>query len=179
MLSNYTADAETHKNVQKSFVSLDAIVFDFDGVFTDNTVRVDQNGTESVSCWRSDGIGLKRLHELKIRTLVLSTEENPVVTVRTAKLQIECIQGVKDKGLALQAWIEQNNIEFSRVAYVGNDINDLSAFKLVGFPIAVSDSYPEILPHVLYRTLKRGGYGAVREVCDLIYNSKTDICSER
>ena len=146
-------------SLREHLIALEAVVFDFDGVFTDNVVRVNQNGVESVSCWRSDGLGLKRIADLNVKTLILSTEENPVVTVRA-------------KAHALQIWVNRNNLEIKRVAYVGNDINDVPAFKVVGFPVAVGDAYPEILPHVLYRTVKLGGRGAVREVCDLIFHAK-------
>ena len=159
-------------SLREHLIALEAVVFDFDGVFTDNVVRVNQNGVESVSCWRSDGLGLKRIADLNVKILILSTEENPVVTVRANKLKIECIQNVTDKAHALQIWVNRNNLEIKRVAYVGNDINDVPAFKAVGFPVAVGDAYPEILPHVLYRTVKSGGRGAVREVCDLIFHAK-------
>ena len=156
----------------EQLIALRAIVFDFDGVFTDNTVRIDQNGIESVTCWRSDGLGLKRIGDLNVKTLILSTEENPVVTVRANKLKTECIQGVSDKALALRAWASKNNLELGHVAYVGNDINDVSAFKVVGVPIAVADACPEVFPHVLHRTVNPGGHGAVREICDLIFHAK-------
>jgi 3-deoxy-D-manno-octulosonate 8-phosphate phosphatase KdsC-like HAD superfamily phosphatase len=63
--------------------------------------------------------------------------------------------------------------------FVGNDINDISAFQFVGMPIGVANAYPEIYPYVLYKTKKTGGYGAVREVCDLIYNAKLSSSKER
>jgi 3-deoxy-D-manno-octulosonate 8-phosphate phosphatase (KDO 8-P phosphatase) len=154
--------------VREKLTALSAIVFDFDGVFTDNTVRVDQNGIESVTCWRGDGLGLGRVRDSGIRLLILSTEENPVVSMRAAKLKTECICGVTDKARALRSWASDQNLSLANIAYVGNDINDISAFQCVGLPIAVADAYPEVLSYVKYTTAARGGYGAVREVCDLV-----------
>jgi len=148
--------------------NLRAVVFDFDGVFTDNSVTVDQNGVESVRCWRSDGLGLSRIRELGIKTLIISTEANPVVSVRAGKMKTECLQGVEDKAATIVAWCAEVGIPLSHVAFVGNDINDIPALKKVGLPIGVADSYEEISPFIKYLTRTPGGYGAVREVCDLI-----------
>lgn len=145
------------------------IAFDFDGVFTDNSVIVDQNGVESVRCWRSDGLGLSRLKKLDLKAIILSTEENPVVAVRSQKLQIECTHGSKNKLLDLKDIAKKSRLELNQIAYVGNDINDLECLKAVGFPIVVADAHPEVIDHCLYKTKTPGGYGAVREICDLFY----------
>lgn len=159
-------------DLMKQFAGVKAAVFDFDGVFTDNTVKVDQNGVESVSCWRSDGIGLSRIRSLGVKVLILSTESNQVVAVRANKLEVECIHNVKNKAVALITWVEQNKLSLDTVAFVGNDINDISVLKIVGIPIGVSDAYPEVLKHAKFMTEKKGGYGAVREVCDWIYSAQ-------
>ncbi len=150
-----------------------AVVFDFDGVFTDNTVLVNQNGVESVRCWRSDGLGLVRVRALGLETLILSTELNNVVAVRADKLKTKYIQGVDDKAKAIIKWSQEVNIPLSDVAFIGNDINDVPALKEVGLPIGVADSYDDILPFIKYRTCTAGGYGAVREVCDLIVKTRS------
>jgi 3-deoxy-D-manno-octulosonate 8-phosphate phosphatase (KDO 8-P phosphatase) len=159
--------------------ALTAIVFDFDGVFTDNTVRVDQNGLESVVCWRGDGLGLARVRDSGVRTLILSTETNPVVAIRAAKMETEYISGVADKAFALRGWASRHNLPLADVAYVGNDINDIAAFGCVGLPIAVADACLEVLPHVKFKTRTRGGYGAVREVCDVIAAVRVNARSPR
>lgn len=148
------------------------VAFDFDGVFTDNMVYVTQDGVESVRCWRSDGIGLTRLRGLGVHVLILSTEVNPVVTARANKLKTACKQGVEDKAATILATCEELGIDPAQAVFVGNDINDVPAFKVVGLPIAVADAYPEVFSHVYYRTNMPGGQGAVREVCDLIYHAK-------
>lgn len=148
------------------------VAFDFDGVFTDNMVYVAQDGIELVRCWRSDGIGLTRLRGLGAQALILSTEVNPVVTARANKLKTRCKQGIEDKAAAILDECREQGFDPMHVAFVGNDINDIPAFKAVGLPIAVADACPEVFPHVLYRTTKSGGYGAVREVCDLIFHAR-------
>jgi YrbI family 3-deoxy-D-manno-octulosonate 8-phosphate phosphatase len=148
------------------------IAFDFDGVFTDNTVYVSEEGVESVRCWRSDGLGLSRLRSIGVQALIISTEVNPVVSVRAKKLRISCEQGVEDKAAAILSTCERLNISPKETMFVGNDINDIPAFKSVNFPVAVADGHPEIYPFVLYRTQKPGGMGAVREICDLVYNAQ-------
>ncbi len=151
--------------------TLKLVAFDFDGVFTDNAVYVTEEGVESVRCWRSDGVGLSRLRSNGVETVILSTEKNPVVTLRANKMNTPCLQGIEDKAEAIVALCAERGIDLSQVAFVGNDVNDIAAFQQVGVPIAVADSYPEIFPHVLYRTTRNGGYGAVREVCDLIFDA--------
>lgn len=153
--------------------SVELIVFDFDGVFTDNTVIVSQEGIESVRCWRSDGLGLSRLRSVGVQSFIISTEANPVVTMRASKLKLPCRQGVEDKAKAILEACQELRVAPARTMFVGNDINDIPAFKAIGIPVGVADAYPEVYPHVTYLTQKPGGYGAVREICDLVYQAKS------
>lgn len=153
--------------------SVRLIVFDFDGVFTDNTVYVTQDGVESVRCWRSDGLGLSRLQSVGVQAFIISTEANPVVTARAKKLKMPCKQGIEDKAATILETCRELGIASEQTMFVGNDINDIPAFKSVGVPVAVADAYPEVYPHVIYRTEKPGGFGAVREMCDLIFHAQT------
>jgi YrbI family 3-deoxy-D-manno-octulosonate 8-phosphate phosphatase len=147
------------------------VFFDFDGVFTDNTVYVTQEGVESVRCWRSDGLGLMRLNQLDIKAYIISTEKNPVVAIRARKLNIPCEHGVDDKKSSIIRICDELKIPLQNTMFVGNDINDISAFNCVGLPVAVADAHPEINYHVHYKTKKSGGFGAVREICDLLYDA--------
>ena len=143
------------------------IVFDFDGVFTDNHVYVAQDGTEMVRCWRGDGLGLKAVAKLGIKLAVISTEVNPVVSARTRKLALECIQGCNDKLAALDELGLRHGVARSQTAFVGNDINDRACLEAVRLPIVVQDAHEDVIPLARYRTTAPGGRGAVREVCDL------------
>jgi len=148
-------------------------IFDFDGVFTDNKVLVSEDGIESVTCCRSDGIGISRIAKIGVKSYVISTERNPVVKVRCKKLKVPVIQGVENKQEVIKSLCKSLKITSKECLFLGNDINDISAFKIVGLPLAVADSYSEIDRHVIYKTQNKGGEGAVREICDLIYNCRT------
>lgn len=143
------------------------VVFDFDGVFTDNMVYVFEDGTEAVRCSRSDGIGLRKLEKAGIKTVIISTEINSVVSVRSKKLGIRCIQGCKDKLAELVEILKEEDLTMEQVAFVGNDINDLPCLACVGLPIVVRDAHPDVIPYATYQTKALGGHGAVREICDL------------
>lgn len=155
-----------------ALVSVRLIIFDFDGVFTDNTVYVNQDGLESVRCWRSDGLGLGRARSVGVQLQIVSTESNPVVTVRATKLKLPCRQGVEDKSLAVRQICEELGVSPDETMFVGNDINDIPAFGVVKFPVAVADAHPEVDSHIIWRTEKPGGLGAVREICDLVFHAK-------
>jgi len=152
--------------------NISLLVLDFDGVMTDNRVLVNQDGMESVWCNRSDGWGIARIKELGIEVIVISTETNPVVQARCQKLGVACVQGCNDKLEKLKNIAEQKKIQSKHIAYIGNDVNDLECLEWVGLPIGVADSHPAILSSVKYVTNKKGGKGAVREVCDLIIKEK-------
>lgn len=153
------------------------VVFDFDGVFTDNTVYVDETGRETVRCHRGDGLGISMLRQTNLPMVILSTETNPVVAARAAKLRLECFQGRDDKLSTLDRLLAERGLDPVRVAYLGNDINDLECLKVVGVPASVADGHADLLPHVCYRTQARGGMGAVREFCDLLRVARQDANS--
>ncbi len=156
----------------KLLASVELIAFDFDGVFTDNTVYVSQDGSESVRCWRSDGLGLSRLADVGVKTYIVSKEKNPVVMMRANKLKIQCRQGIEDKAAAILDICKELGVSPQQTMFVGNDINDIPAFKVVGVAAGVADAYEEINPHVLFKTERAGGKGAVREICDTVIKAK-------
>ena len=154
------------------------VVFDFDGVFTDNRVLVMQDGTEGVFCSRADGFGLAALRSAGVQSLVISKEVNPVVGERCKKLRIPCIQGCDNKQEVLTREIRQLGISLERVAYVGNDINDIECLEIVGLPVCVADAWPPVKEFSKIVTKAKGGYGAVREFCDFIADVKKGIFPE-
>ena len=151
------------------------VALDFDGVLTDNTVWVDQNGVESVRCWRGDGLGLAALQRLGVHTVVISTEVNPVVSVRCRKLEIACHQACDDKIGTLKGIAHEVGCTLEETVFVGNDINDVECLNEVGIPIVVADAHPDVLPIAVYTTRARGGRGAVREICDLIRRAREGL----
>ena len=148
------------------------LVFDFDGVFTDNMVYVFEDASEAVRCFRSDGLGLSKLRRLSLDMVIISTETNPVVSARARKLRLPCVQGVEDKRAALDQLAHEKGLELSQVAFVGNDINDLPCLEAVHLAIVVQDAHPDVIPFAHYQTRTPGGHGAVREVCDLFARVK-------
>jgi YrbI family 3-deoxy-D-manno-octulosonate 8-phosphate phosphatase len=157
----------------EKITSVRLLIFDFDGVFTDNFVYIDHNGVESVKCWRSDGLGLSRVKDLGLPIFIVSTETNAVVAKRAEKLHLPLLQAVNDKAEAILSICRKSQIDPANTMFVGNDVNDIPGFNVVGIPVAVADAYEEILPYVVYQTKRAGGFGAVREICDLIYQEKT------
>ncbi len=154
------------EKVGKRLARIAVIIFDFDGVFTDNRVIVVETGKEAVICNRSDGLGVRMLRDRNIPMLILSTETNPVVAQRARKLGLEWIQGVPDKKAALLSYCNEKGFDIKNVMYVGNDLNDYEAMRVVGFPVAPGDAHPKI--RALAKTVlhKKGGEGAVAELAE-------------
>jgi YrbI family 3-deoxy-D-manno-octulosonate 8-phosphate phosphatase len=140
------------------------IIYDFDGVMTNNTVLVSSGGIESVFCNRSDGLAVSEIKKTGIHQCIISTEENYVVKKRAEKLGIPCIQGVPDKKDALLEYVKNNHFELKCVAYVGNDINDLEAMKLAVIKIAPKDAVSEVLAISDIITQAKGGDGVIYEI---------------
>nr|WP_233158196.1 acylneuraminate cytidylyltransferase [Actinokineospora bangkokensis] len=147
---------------------VDALVTDFDGVHTDDTATVTQDGVESVRVSRSDGAGVALLRAAGVPMMILSVELNPVVAARARKLGVEVAHGVADKVVRLRQWMRDHDLDPARVAYVGNDLRDLPCMAAVGWPVAVADARPEVRAVARVVLRRGGGAGAVREVADLI-----------
>lgn len=150
------------------------LVLDFDGVLTDNRVWVDQDGREAVAASRSDGMGIRLLREAGVDVIVISTEVNPVVKTRCAKMKISAVTGVWDKTEILKAYLQEHAISPNQAVYLGNDINDLPCFPLVACAATVADAEPEVLRRADMILTRRGGHGAVRELCDRILMQKSE-----
>lgn len=145
------------------------LVMDFDGVLTDNRVWVDQDGREAVMAYRSDSMGLKRLMAHGVETLILSTEVNRVVAARAQKMGVPVLHGIDDKAERLRQYLAERQIDPQTVVFLGNDFNDTPCFPLVGCAVAVADAQPEALREADLVLERPGGHGAVRELCDLLY----------
>jgi len=145
-----------------------AIFFDFDGVFTNNMVLTLQDGTEGILADRRDGYGIGLLRAAGVFAGVLSTERNPVVAARCTKMGIPLHQGLDNKLQALVRLAEANKLDLKHVMYVGNDLNDLECIQAVGCGIAVADAHPSVRAAARVVLQCKGGYGAVREVCELV-----------
>jgi N-acylneuraminate cytidylyltransferase len=148
------------------------VIFDFDGVFTDNKVYVSENGTESVRCDRADGLGMDFMRRyqqkglLDARIFILSKETNPVVLARARKIGVECKYAVVDKlGFVTRYLAEsekENAISLKGVVFLGNDLNDLPLIRAAGFSVAPVDAHPVVRKAASVVLPQKGGEGFVR-----------------
>lgn len=146
-------------------INIDLMIYDCDGVLTDNKVIVDEHGHEYVSFHRGDGLAISRIkNELMIRQVVISTEKNPVVLRRCEKLGIPVINAVEDKSIAVRDYCMKNQIALDKVMFIGNDLNDAGAMNEVGFTGCPADAEPEIKCISGWISEKNGGYGVIRDL---------------
>ncbi|GII63839.1 hypothetical protein Skr01_39240 [Sphaerisporangium krabiense] len=153
-------------------IDVDAVVTDFDGVHTDDSVQVDQDGHETVTVSRSDGLGISLLRRAGVKVLILSTERNPVVAARARKLGVPVLQGLASKHTALSEWLRVEGLDPARVAYLGNDLNDLGCMDLVGWPVTVAAAEPRVRAAARAVLTRPGGAGAVRELADRVLQAR-------
>jgi len=152
------------------------IVFDFDGVFTDNHVYVDSIGNELVKCSRADSYGLDLLRKIEAQKMldffVLTTESNSVVLKRCQKMGIDCFDSQSNKQSFLEGWLKKNRGDFEDplpgVAYFGNDLNDFEVMSRVGISFAPADAHPSIKKVATFVLNSTGGSGFVREGIELL-----------
>ena len=151
------------------------LVYDFDGVLTDNKVYVDQHGNEIVQVNRADGLGISEIRKLGIQQIIISTETNPVVAARAKKLDLFCIQGSENKADSLANYCESCHIKLGEVAYIGNDINDFEVMKQVGMTFCPADAHESIKQISQYILDSKGGDGVCRVLFDLFNTKLTKI----
>jgi YrbI family 3-deoxy-D-manno-octulosonate 8-phosphate phosphatase len=169
-LANTLEIQEKSMPSRESLQAIKAVVFDFDGVMTDDQVYITETGEEMVMASRSDGMGISALKNAGLKLLILSKERNRVVARRAEKLQIEVIQACDNKLEALTEWLSKNQLPLSQCAYVGNDINDLQCMQAVKLAIAPIDAHPLATQAAHWRLTRAGGKGAIRELSDAIIN---------
>jgi 3-deoxy-D-manno-octulosonate 8-phosphate phosphatase (KDO 8-P phosphatase) len=151
------------------------LVMDVDGVLTDGGIYYTERGDELKRFDVRDGQGLVLLRQAGVLTAVVTRRRSEIVERRADELGIvEVHQGVADKRAVLEALLARRGIAASDAAYVGDDVGDLPAMRLVGVPIAVADAVPAVRKAACYVTRARPGYGAIREVCDLILQRRAE-----
>ena len=151
------------------------VVFDFDGVFTDNRVWTNDRGEESVACFRGDSLGLRRLDEVGVGYFVLTQETNDAVPARARKIRIDCIRGIEDKLPVLREEVARRGVSLAETAYLGNDANAAECLAAVGLAVVPADAWPEVLPLAKVVLKRAGGHGCVRELCDAVWNAKRTV----
>ena len=148
------------------------LILDVDGVLTDGSIILDNEGNEFKAFHVRDGHGIKMLEKAGIRVAIITGRYSKVVERRAHELGItEVYQRCHIKSVAYENLIEKMGITDTEVAYIGDDIVDIPILRRVALPIAVADAAEEAKAESLFVTQNRGGRGAVREVCDLLLKS--------
>lgn len=142
------------------------IIYDFDGVMTDNRVLLFNNGQEAVFVNRADGLAIKAIKKTGITQIIVSTEPNSIVKTRARKLGILAINSVKDKKEAVERYLKKRKISSKKVVFIGNDINDKGVMEFVGWSVAPIDAHPEIKRIAKIVLSAKGGFGVIREFLD-------------
>lgn len=151
---------------------IELVVYDFDGVMTNNLVYISENGAETVVCNRSDGLAISLIKKCGVHQIILSSEKNNVVKHRAKKLGIEVLHGIEDKKQKLLEFCSTKNYKLDKVVFIGNDLNDLHIMKLIGFPICPSDACEEVKSICKVITNASGGNGVIREFLDILRINK-------
>ena len=147
---------------------IDVIIYDFDGVMTDNRVVTFEDGREGIIANRGDGLAISKIKSKGITQVIVSTEFNDVVKVRARKIGIPVLHKIRDKKKAVMEYCKQNGYSLKKTVYIGNDINDLEIMKIVGIPLCPSDAHPSIKRISKYTLNTKGGEGVIREFADLM-----------
>ncbi len=148
--------------------------FDVDGVFTDGRFYLSDDGVESKAFNTQDGFGIRRLLEAGVEVVIISGRRSAAVERRMSELGVRHVHlGCRDKVAAFSALMDELGIETGQTAYVGDDVPDLALLKAAGTAIAVANAVAEVKEHCAWTTSARGGYGAVREVCDALLRARS------
>ncbi|MCE9569325.1 MAG: phenylphosphate carboxylase subunit delta [Rhodocyclales bacterium] len=149
------------------------VILDVDGVMTDGRIVIDDNGVESRNFDIKDGMGVVVMMMSGVEVAIITSKKSGAVRHRAEELKIKRFhEGIKKKTEPYEEMLKEMNITDAQVAYVGDDLVDLSMMKRVGLPIAVGDAVEDVKAHAAYVTKARGGYGAVREVAEMILKAQ-------
>ena len=152
---------------------IELVIFDVDGVLTDGSLFIGDDGQEYKAFNSKDGHGIRMLQECGIRAAILTGRQSEVVKHRTRDLGIELVmQGYRDKRPAFEALLKETSLTPEVIAYVGDDVVDLPVMKQVGLAIAVADAHPMVLEHADWITRAAGGRGAARDVCEFLIQAR-------
>ena len=168
-----TLYGQVNTGILKKAGKIKLLVCDVDGVFSDGRIYLGNDGEEFKAFHTKDGFGIKALGASGVDIAIITGRRSNIVTQRMQALNVRhIIQGEENKLPALMALAQQQELGLEEIAYIGDDVPDLTCIRDVGLGIAVQDAHPSVLNEANYVTFTRGGFGAVREVCDLIMLSQ-------
>ena len=168
-----TLYGEVNTEVLEKAKQIKLLICDVDGVFSDGRIYLGNDGEELKAFHTKDGFGIKALGSSGVDVAIITGRRSAIVANRMTALNVKhIVQGEENKLPALTQLAKKLNLSVDDIAYIGDDIPDLPCIEYVGLGIAVSDAHPRVLNSANYTTFIRGGFGAVREVCDLIMQSQ-------
>lgn len=161
------------KNIKEKLKGIKLLILDVDGVMTDGRIIMDNEGREIKNFNVRDGHGIKILQRFGIKVAILTGRQSKVVEHRAKDLEIDDVyQKVFNKKEVFQKILKKHKLSADAAAFMGDDIVDIPVLKSVGFSAAVADAVDVVKKSVDYITNNKGGYGAVREVCELILKAQ-------
>lgn len=164
---------DIEKSLFERLAQVRLLVLDIDGVFSDGRIYLGNDGEELKAFHTRDGFGMKALANAGIQTAVITGRQSSIVQRRMQHLDVSSIyQGQSDKTEAFNELLSQYSFSTEQTAYIGDDTPDLPLIQQSGIGVAVKDAHPSIQQQAQYITRCAGGFGAVREVCDLIMLSQ-------
>jgi YrbI family 3-deoxy-D-manno-octulosonate 8-phosphate phosphatase len=159
--------------VLKGLDKIQMVIFDVDGVLTDASVYLDEQGNEMLKFSRIDGKGIELLQEVGMKVAVITSENSKIVMERMKKLNINHVYvGVRNKGIVYESLKKELGVIDEEIAYCGDDLGDLPVLKKVGFAACPKNAAPDVLNECHYISPYIGGSGFARDVCNLLLNSK-------
>lgn len=159
--------------IRSRAVRIQMILMDVDGTLTDGHLLLMPDGSEVKSYHVRDGMGILLAHLVGFKTGIITGKTSPELAHRAQRLKIlELHQGILDKQTILDRILEKYGLTADEVAYIGDDLGDLSVIRRVGLAGAVADAHPEVIKHSHYVCRSRGGYGAVREFIEFIFDAQ-------
>ena len=173
-----TLYGDIDENILAKANKIKLLVCDVDGVFSDGRIYLGNDGEELKAFHTKDGFGIKALGASGVDVAIITGRNSAIVANRMKALNVaHIIQGQEDKLPALTQLVEQLGLQLDQVAYIGDDVPDLACIEAVGLGICVVDGHPLVLQKADYTTFTRGGFGAVRETCDMIMQSQGSLSS--
>ena len=156
-----------NKSLHEQIQTIELIIFDIDGVFTDGQLLFSDSGEHIKAFHAHDGLGIKLLQQIPIQLAVISGRASSIVEKRLTDLGIKHLfLGYPNKVPIYKKLVSELDVKPSAIAYVGDDLPDLPVMQEVGLSITVANANPVIAAHAMWQTKASGGHGAVREICD-------------
>jgi 3-deoxy-D-manno-octulosonate 8-phosphate phosphatase (KDO 8-P phosphatase) len=173
-----TLYGDVHTDILAKAQQIKLLVCDVDGVFSDGRIYLGNDGEELKAFHTKDGFGIKALGASGVDVAIITGRNSAIVANRMKALNVaHIIQGQEDKLPALLLLIKELSININEVAYIGDDVPDLACIEAVCLGISVADAHPLVLQSANYTTFTRGGFGAVRETCDLLMQAQGNLSS--